>query len=113
EKLASEGLANQQELDLARGRTDELSAERELLQVTLDKTLIRAPFSGRLGLRRVSEGAWLSPNLVLSTLQDTSSLKLDFTLPERYASAVSQGSAFRFRVEGKGESFTGKITALE
>ncbi|MEO8177317.1 MAG: efflux RND transporter periplasmic adaptor subunit [Deltaproteobacteria bacterium] len=113
EKLASEGLSNQQELDLARGRTDELIAERELLQVTLDKTMIRAPFSGRLGLRRVSEGAWLSPNLVLSTLQDTSSLKLDFTLPERYAGAVSQGSAFRFRVEGKGESFTGKITALE
>jgi membrane fusion protein, multidrug efflux system len=113
EKLASEGLSNQQELDLAKGHTDELIAERQLLEVTLDKTMIRAPFSGRLGLRRVSEGAWLSPNTVLSTLQDTSALKLDFTLPERYAGAVSQGSAFRFRVEGKGESFTGKITALE
>jgi len=50
---------------------------------------------------------------VLSTLQDTSALKLDFTLPERYAGAVSLGGSFRFRVEGKGESFTGKVTALE
>jgi membrane fusion protein (multidrug efflux system) len=113
ESLASDGIANQQELDLAKGRTEELVAERELLEVTLSKTQIRAPFSGRLGLRRVSEGAWLSPNTVLSTLQDTSALKLDFTLPERYAGAVSQGGAFRFRVEGKGQSFTGKISAVE
>ena len=113
QKLATEGVSNQQELDVARGKADELEAERQLLEVTLSKTQIRAPFSGRLGLRRVSEGAWLSSNTVLSTLQDTSALKLDFTLPERYAGAVSLGGSFRFRVEGKGESFTGKVTALE
>jgi membrane fusion protein, multidrug efflux system len=112
-KLATEGVSNQQDLDVAQGRADELVAERELLEVTLSKTQIRAPFSGRLGLRRVSEGAWLSPSTVLTTLQDLSSLKLDFTLPERYAGAVRQGSAFRFRVEGKGEPFAGKISALE
>lgn len=113
QKLASEGLAQQQELDLAKGRVEELAADRSLLEVTLSKTLIRAPFAGRLGLRRVSEGAWLSSNTVLSTLQDSSSLKLDFTLPERYAGAVAQGGSFRFRVDGKGEGFHGKISALE
>jgi membrane fusion protein (multidrug efflux system) len=113
QKLATEGLAQQQELDLAKGRVEELAADRSLLEVTLSKTLIRAPFAGRLGLRRVSEGAWLSSNTVLSTLQDSSSLKLDFTLPERYAGAVAQGGAFRFRVDGKGEGFHGKISALE
>lgn len=113
QKLATEGLSQQQELDLARARVDELGADRTLLEVTLSKTLIRAPFAGRLGLRRVSEGAWLSSNTVLSTLQDSSSLKLDFTLPERYAGAVAQGGVFRFRVDGKGEGFSGKISALE
>lgn len=113
EKLGAEGLSNQQELDLARARLDELAAERQLLQVTLQKTLIRAPFSGELGLRRVSEGAWVSPSTLLATLQDTSSLKLDFTLPERYAGAVRRGGTFRFRVDGQSETFTGKITALE
>lgn len=113
QKLATEGLAQQQELDLAKGRVEELAADRTLLEVTLSKTLIRAPFAGRLGLRRVSEGAWLSSNTVLSTLQDSSSLKLDFTLPERYAGALAQGGAFRFRVDGKGEGFHGKISALE
>ena len=113
EKLGAEGLSNQQELELARARLDELGAERQLLSVTLQKTMIRAPFSGELGLRRVSEGAWVSPSTLLATLQDTSSLKLDFTLPERYAGAVRRGGTFRFRVDGQSETFTGKITALE
>ncbi|HWO10639.1 MAG TPA: efflux RND transporter periplasmic adaptor subunit [Polyangiaceae bacterium] len=113
ERLSAEGLSNQQELDLAHARVDEAHAERRALRVTLDKTLIRAPFAGTLGLRRVSEGAWVSPSTVLSTLQDTASLKLDFTLPERYAGAVRQGGEFRFRVEGRAETFTGRVAAIE
>lgn len=113
QRLEAEGLSNQQELDLARARFDELGAQRQVLLVTLSKTLIRAPFSGTLGLRRVSEGAWVSPTTILATLQDTSGLKLDFTLPERYASSVRQGGVFRFRVEGQASVFEGKIAALE
>ncbi|HTV18377.1 MAG TPA: efflux RND transporter periplasmic adaptor subunit [Polyangiaceae bacterium] len=113
ERLSAEGLSNQQELDLARARVDEVEADRRALRVTLGKTLIRAPFPGALGLRRVSEGAWLTPSTLLSTLQDTSSLKLDFTLPERYAGALRPGSSFRFRVEGRPESYTGQVAAVE
>jgi membrane fusion protein (multidrug efflux system) len=113
QKLLAEGISNQQELELAAARAEQLVAEREVLEVTVSKTLIRAPFSGRLGLRRISEGAWVSPSTVLSTLQDTSSLKLDFTLPERYAGAVRLGGAFRFHVEGQSPTFVGKISALE
>ncbi|MET0411213.1 MAG: efflux RND transporter periplasmic adaptor subunit [Polyangiaceae bacterium] len=111
--LAAEGLSNQQELDLARARVAETSAERQVLLVTLAKTRIRAPFAGTLGLRRVSEGAWMSPSTVLCMLQDTSALKLDFTLPERYAGAVKPGQSFRFHVEGRSASYAGKIIALE
>lgn len=113
QRLSAEGLSNQQELDLARARVDEVAAEREALSVTLAKTMIRAPFPGMLGLRRVSEGAWVSPSTVLSTLQDTSSLKLDFTLPERYAGALGNGGSFRFRVEGRAETYSGKVAAIE
>jgi membrane fusion protein (multidrug efflux system) len=113
QKLLGEGLSNQQELDLARAHADELGAEKQVLEVTLEKTRIRAPFAGTLGLRRVSEGAWVSPSTVLATLQDTSALKLDFTLPERYAPSVRPGEAFRFSVEGQPESFAGKIAAVE
>ena len=113
EKLHQEGLTNQQELELARARYDELGSEKQVLLVTLSKTLIRAPFAGTIGLRRVSEGAWVSPSRLLATLQDTSSLKLDFSLPERYAGSVRAGGTFRFRVEGRAEPFTGKISAVE
>jgi membrane fusion protein, multidrug efflux system len=82
QKLSSEGLSTQQELDTAQANLDAAAAQRRVLGVTLSKTVIRAPFSGTLGLRRVSEGAWVSPSTVLATLQDTSTLKLDFTLPE-------------------------------
>jgi membrane fusion protein, multidrug efflux system len=113
ERLQAEGLSNRQELDLARARVDQASADRQALRVTLAKTLIRAPFAGTLGLRRVSAGAWLSPSTVLCTLHDTSSLKLDFTLPERYASAVQRGTPFHFRVDGRPETFEGTVTAIE
>lgn len=111
--LMADGLSNQQELDLASARVDEVAADRQALRVTLAKTQIRAPFAGTLGLRRVSEGAWVSPSTLLSTLQDTSTLKLDFTLPERYAGAVRAGGSFRFRVEGRPETFEGSVAAIE
>ncbi len=111
--LMAEGLSNQQELDLASARVDEVAANRQALRVTLARTQIRAPFAGTLGLRRVSEGAWVSPSTLLSTLQDTSTLKIDFTLPERYAGAVRPGASFRFRVDGRPETFEGSVGAIE
>ena len=112
-KLSSEGLSTQQELDTARANLDAAEAQRRVLGVTLSKTVIRAPFAGTLGLRRVSEGAWLSSSTVLATLQDTSTLKLDYTLPERYAGLVAAGSEFAFKISGNGESFKGKVLAQE
>lgn len=113
EKLSREGLSTQQELDTARANLDAADAQRRVLGVTLAKTVIRAPFAGTLGLRRVSEGAWLSPSTVLATLQDTSTLKLDFTLPERYAGLVAVGSEFKFKIGGNGATFQGKVLAQE
>lgn len=113
QKLSSEGLSTQQELDTARANVDAAEAQRRVLGVTLAKTVIRAPFAGTLGLRRVSEGAWVSPSTVLATLQDTSTLKLDFTLPERYAGLVATGGEFKFKISGSGASFRGKVLAQE
>jgi membrane fusion protein, multidrug efflux system len=113
QKLSNEGLSTQQELDIARANLDAAEAQRRVLGVTLSKTVIRAPFSGTLGLRRVSEGAWLTPSTVLATLQDTSTLKLDFTLPERYGGLVAVGGEFKFKISGSGETFKGKVLAQE
>jgi membrane fusion protein (multidrug efflux system) len=111
--LASEGLASQQDAQTARAEFDALEAERKVLEVTLNKTLIRAPFDGVIGLRRVSEGAWVSPNTVLVSLHDTSRLKLDFTLPERYASLIGAGKRLKFRAEGHPGPLEAVVTAFE
>jgi len=54
-------------------------------------TVIRAPFAGRVGLRRISVGSLISPGTVITTLDDTSTIKLDFTIPETFLSVVRPG----------------------
>jgi membrane fusion protein (multidrug efflux system) len=111
--LSAEGLSTEAELETAQARLDELYAERRVRGVTLSKSQIRAPFAGVIGLRHVSEGAWVSPSTPLATLHDTRALKLDFTLPERYASLLQNGQRFRFTVEGRSGAEDGTVRAFE
>jgi membrane fusion protein, multidrug efflux system len=112
-ELVAQKLVSQQDYDRARSELTAIQGELEAVKVALAKTEIRAPFAGRVGLRRVSEGAYIGPNTPLTTVQDLSRLKLDFTLPERYADEVHAGQAFSFHVEGRGEIFTGQVAAVE
>lgn len=104
---------SQQAFDQAQADLQTVEAQIAALRVTLAKTEIRAPFSGRAGLRRVSEGAWLTPETPLITVQDTSRIKIDFTLPERYAGAVFVGQPFEFEITGSGERVAGAVVAIE
>lgn len=114
ELLAFEKKAlSQQAYDQATADLQSVQAEIDSLQVTLAKTEIRAPFAGRVGLRRVSEGAWVTPTTMLTTLQDIRRVKIDFTLPERHAGAVAIGQTFRFRIAGRSEDFEGRVIAIE
>jgi membrane fusion protein (multidrug efflux system) len=77
-------------------------------------TVIRAPFSGRVGLRRVSVGSLISPGTVITTLDDTSTIKLDFTIPETFLTAVQPGLAITARsVAYPDESFDGKVSSID
>ena len=111
--LMQQKLVSQQEYDRAQSELKAILGEIEVLKVELAKTEIRAPFAGRVGLRRVSTGAYVGPNTVLTTLQDVSQLKLDFTLPERYADEVRKGQTFSFGVESSSASYTGRVVAVE
>ena len=111
--LMKEQLVSIQDYDRAHSELTAILGEMEVLKVQLAQTEIRAPFAGRVGLRRVSEGAYVSSNTVLTTLRDISQLKLDFTLPERYAADVRKGQTFTFHVEGRADSYTGRVVAVE
>ncbi len=70
-------------------------AQVEAAKARLENTVIRAPFSGRVGLRRVSPGSFVDNSTVITTLDDVSKIKLDFSVPETFLTAVSDGMAIR------------------
>ncbi len=70
-------------------------AQVQAAQARLGNTRIRAPFDGRIGLRRVSPGTFVNSSTVITTLDDISVIKLDFSVPETFLTAVSEGMAIR------------------
>lgn len=104
---------SQQDYDRAQADHDQIAAEIRRKQVDLAKTEIRAPFSGRIGFRHVSEGAYVSANTPLANLQDTGELKVDFALPERYADEITPATEFTFTVSASAETYSGRVIAIE
>lgn len=80
----------------------------------LSDTVIRAPFGGRVGLRRVSVGSLVAPGTVITTLDDTSSIKLDFTVPERVVAAMRAGLEIEATsVAYPGQTFSGRVASVD
>jgi len=89
-------------------------ARLQAAQARLEDTVIRAPFSGRVGLRRVSVGTLISPGDVITTLDDTSLIKLDFAVPETYVAMLREGLAVRATAPAfPGRSFAGKVASID
>ncbi len=112
-QLLSINGVGQQEYDNALIQLNNIKADIEQLQAQISKTEIRAPFSGVVGLRNVSNGAYITPATLVATLQQVDPLKMDFTVPEKYASSLSKGDVVKFSVDGFEENFTGKVFAIE
>ena len=80
----------------------------------LNDTMIRAPFAGRVGLRNVSVGSFVSPTTVITTLDDTSVIKLDFSVPEVFLAQLREGLEITGRTTAyAGESFKGKVASID
>lgn len=99
-KLIEIGGINMADYDLAVNQSNSLQADINVLQADIAKTIIRAPFSGVVGLRQASPGAYVTSNDVLATFHNTDKLKVDFTLPEEYASVVKKGDAIAVDIDG-------------
>jgi membrane fusion protein (multidrug efflux system) len=83
-------------------------------QARLDDTVIRASFSGRTGFRHVSVGSFVSPGTLITTLDDTSVIKLDFTVPETYLFVLSRGLPVKAEAAGlPGRTFEGVVTNMD
>lgn len=78
---------------------DKLNADIELVEANISQTELRAPFDGRIGLRYVSEGAFISPSTVIAQLARISPLKIEFSVPESHSSLMKEGTRITFRME--------------
>ncbi|WP_295121578.1 efflux RND transporter periplasmic adaptor subunit [uncultured Chitinophaga sp.] len=104
---------SQQDVDVTANQVSAYGADMEYNKVQLQKTEIRAPFSGTIGLRNVSEGAIVSPTTIMTTLQQLDPLKIDFAVPEKYRNAVKKGDIVSFKVAGDLEDYQGSIYAID
>jgi membrane fusion protein (multidrug efflux system) len=112
--LAVNGV-NQSDYDAALNAVNGYKADIEYNQALLDKTVLKAPFSGVMGLRQVSLGAYVSPTTLIATLQQLEKIKIDFTLPEQYNAVIKKGSFVDVEMDGSKSSVRNKaeIIAVE
>ncbi len=90
-----------------------LKAEIDIVKAQIELTELRAPFDGVIGLRQISVGAYASPTTVVSKLTRVVPLKVEFSVPERYANEVNPGTALTFTIDGSLLHFPAKVYAKE
>ena len=113
QNLIAQQLASETQLDVERNRMETAKARYEGIVARLDDRLIRAPFSGKLGFRDVSPGTLLTPNVPLTTLDDISSIKLEFSIPESYLATVSSGQEVVARsIAYPNKTFKGQVMTV-
>ena len=112
ELLKIQGIS-QQEYDLSLLEVKNLKADIDIIREDIRKTEIGAPFSGKLGLKNVSPGAYLTPSTILTTISQVDRLKIQFNVPERYSSQVKNGMVVHFTIDGSSTLFTASIMATE
>ena len=104
EDINAKGLGSKSALDSARSKVAAQQARYDAVVARLKDRLILAPFGGLLGFRQVSPGTMVSPQTSITTIDDISTIKLDFTVPEAYLAAMTPGS----RVVAQSVSYPGR-----
>lgn len=99
------------EIDDAQLKVSDIQAQKDEIDVQIDHTTIRAPFSGIIGLRSVSPGAYLASGDPVAELVKRDPLKLEFNVPEKYATEVREGQSVSFTIDGSREVFKAKVYA--
>jgi membrane fusion protein, multidrug efflux system len=104
---------SQEEYDIARADYQSAKAQSQLILAQIEKTTVRAPFSGKIGLRSISPGTYVTPALLVAKLVNSGQLKITFSIPEKYASQVNKNGTITFKVTGSDQTYKAKIYAIE
>ena len=104
---------SQEEYDIASAEYRSLKAQTQLIQAQIAKTSIRAPFSGKIGLRNISPGTYVTPTTIFTKLVSSSQVKISFSIPEKYASEIENNATITFTIPNNPQKFSAKIYAIE
>ena len=111
--LLQRDAVSKEALEIVKTELATLNADIEKTKAQIEQTELRAPFDGVIGLRQVSVGSYASPSTVVAKLTSVTPIKIEFSVPERYASEVKRGTNLEFTVEGKLEAFKAQVYATE
>jgi len=111
--LLEKDAVSREEFDQVQTDYNILQTDIDLLKTKISKTEIKAPFAGTVGFRGVSLGTFLQPNTVIAKLVDQSKLKLEFYIPEKYASTYFIGHRIKFRTESSTQEFESVVYAVD
>jgi membrane fusion protein (multidrug efflux system) len=111
--LLDKDAVSQEAFETVTTELDKLKADVELVKARIAQTELRAPFSGMIGLRMVSEGAYASPQVMVSKLTKISPLKIEFSVNERQEDEIVDGTKLTFTVEGDLNTYEASVYAVE
>ncbi|MDX1629780.1 MAG: efflux RND transporter periplasmic adaptor subunit [Fulvivirga sp.] len=112
-KLLEKDAISREEYETALTSLQTSEADIRVKQVQIAQHKIRAPFTGIIGLRQISEGSYINPSEVIARLYSINPIKVDFSIPGRYVSEINDGDKISFTVDAYDQSFDGEIYAIE
>ena len=112
-KLLEKEAISKEEYDVALSELRALQSQTQLIRAQLAKTLIRAPFSGKIGLRTISAGEYITPSSSIARLVSTNPVKILFSIPEKYAGTIKLNTPISFTVAGSNTPYSGTVYAIE
>lgn len=104
---------SQEEYDISSADFRSAQSQSQLIQAQIAKTSVRAPFSGKIGLRSISPGTYITPTVLVANLVNISKLKITFSIPEKYATQVQLNTQLTFTVSGSDSKYSAKVYAIE
>lgn len=104
---------SQEEYDQTVTQVNSLEADVAAMNAQISKTEIRAPYNGTIGLKKISEGAYVSPGTPLAVIRQDEELKIDFSVPESYSVLISNGTKLSFSIAGDSTRYDAEVIATE
>ncbi len=110
--LAINGIS-QEEYDVAQNLTNSTKTDMDYTRAMIAKTEIRAPFNGIIGLKYVSEGSYINASTRIATIQQVNPVKIDFSVPEKYAGVLRKNDIITFTVADNNKKYNARVYAIE